>query len=157
MRIITNVYSTTFTAMLWVKLMATGYYPRIFEFSNGVVVDSFMISFEDTANVRSSTSNSANSAWNLFAVSNTSLSLGVWAHVATTVDTNAHIIYVNGKQVGNAAGSTCRGGIIRNSCKIGRSDSYPTIPYLNAVLDEIKMFNRVLNQTEIFNEMQMTT
>ena len=144
-----------FTAMLWIKLMALGSYPRIFEFSNGMINESFIFCFkEDTSLLMSSTSASTNDNWSIFAYSNAPLTLGVWTHVATTINTIAKIVYINGIQVGSAAGSTCR-GIHRTSCKIGRSDFFSGNPDLNGFLDDLKLFNRVLNQSEIYNEMQL--
>ena len=103
-------------------------------------------------NLISITSNIANSGWNPYAISSIPLTLGVWAHVATTINLNSTLVYINGLQAVNATGGTCV-NILRTSCKIGRSDLYPSHKDLNAVLDDLKIVNRVLDQTEIFNEM----
>ena len=36
---------------------------------------------------------------------------------------------------------------------IGRTDNFPTIPDINAIIDELKIFNRALSQKEIQFEM----
>ena len=43
--------------------------------------------------------------------------------------------------------------ITRTQNYIGRSDSYPIDPDANAIIDELKIFNRGLNQSEIENDM----
>ena len=37
---------------------------------------------------------------------------------------------------------------------IGRGDFYPTQPVINAIIDELKIFNRALSQKEIQFEMK---
>ena len=141
-----------FTVMTWIKLIESRYNARILEFSNGIFRNTVIV-FLSGLTLESTTSNRDFMNWNPFAASNTALILGVWSHVAITINSSATNVYINGLQTASASGGTCESGIMRTSCKIGRSDWYPVDPDLNAVLDEFKIFNRVLSSAEIFNEM----
>ena len=141
-----------YTIMTWIKLIGTGYYPRILDFSNGYMHDSVLLCFTGGTSSFMSLTSKIDNTWNPFAPSNAPLTLGVWTHVAATVNSIATNLYINGKLTGTSNGGTCA-SVCRSLCKIGRSGNYPTQTDLNAVLDELKIFNRVLNQTEISNEM----
>ena len=131
------------TVMVWVKLLDYGKSaPRVFEFSNGNSLDSVLVS------VAASIYNFCYPCWS----HSTSFQIGVWTHVATSINLNQIIIYINGQTLATGSGNAC-GAMRRTSCKIGRSDNYPTDTDLNAVLDELKIFNRVLSSAEILTEM----
>ena len=142
-----------YTVMNWIKLMATGSYPRILQFSNGELIDNIVFYIQQKYLVFTS-SNIANTAWNPFVTSSTSLTLGVWTHVAATVKLTATTLYINGRQVAAEVGGTCSNGTMRSSCKIGKSDN-PADTNLVGIIDELKIFNRVLSQPEIAAEMHL--
>ena len=141
-----------YTIMAWVKLLALNNYQRILEFSNGDNKNDVLFFFDVMKSTLVSATTNQNSGWSHFASSTTDIKLGVWTHVATTVNYMDNNVYINGRLVGTATGGICT-AVERFSCKIGRDDANGS--YLNAVLDELKIFNRVLTSTEISNEMTL--
>ncbi len=78
------------------------------------------------------------------------LSVGVWAHVAITVDPGSTAsVFINGKEhvmnAGSVAGAIATSGDDFTIGKLSDADSQ----YFDGQLDEIKVFNRVLTQREI--------
>ena len=88
--------SVGFTVMTWIKMMDIENFPRILEFSNGMFRNTVILFFTGLT-LESTTSNRDNSDWNPFAISNTPLGLGVWKHVATTINLTATTVYINGQ------------------------------------------------------------
>jgi hypothetical protein len=124
----------------------------IFDFSNGQNINNVLLGFE-----KSATSINVHiceyGTW--ISISSSYITFGQWINIAVTFDTNKNVkLYINGQQVSSFVNiQTCQ-KILRTTCKIGGS-SYPNIENLNAILDELKIFNRSLSATEISNEMQI--
>ena len=77
---------------------------------------------------------------------------GFWSHVAATFEGQTIRVYVNGIEKASAPGE---GDILPNKSRpliianyIGRKDAYA----FDGLLDDVKVFNRVLNEGEIFAE-----
>jgi hypothetical protein len=77
---------------------------------------------------------------------------GFWSHVAATFDERTIRIYVNGVEKASAPGE---GDILPNKSRpliignyIGRKNAYA----FDGLLDDVKVFNRVLTEQEIFAE-----
>ena len=81
------------------------------------------------------------------------LSLGVWEHLACTVDYPNGYTYINGnieiRSISNFNFTT----EIRDSNFLGRSWNYPLDADADADIDDLKIFNRALSQQEILDEM----
>ena len=89
-------------------------------------------------------------------VSQSAIQLNEWTHLAFTFDQYFKLgIYVNA----NLAISSYMNlnQPLRNTIRIfnyiGRADGYPNQPDINAIIDELKIFNRALTQNEINFEM----
>ena len=139
-----------YTIMMWIKVVNFGYYSRILEFKTSGGDNIVTIFFKDESGyILSSTFN--NGAWSSFALVANPISVGVWTHFATTVNSNANNIYYNGVLVGTASGGVCT-GVQRTLCKVAHSGG--SEPCLNGIIDELKIFNRVLAANEIIAEMK---
>ena len=80
--------------------------------------------------------------------SSESLKIGEWAFVTAMLRGNTGYIYINGQQT--AVGQMHRPrNVIRVNNYIGRPDNYPIDSIANAVLDDLRIFNRALNLNEI--------
>ena len=140
-----------YTIMMWIKVVNLGYYPRILEFTTSTGSNIVSLQFHDTTGyIQSSTL--INGAWSPFARIATPITVGVWTHLATTVNTNVNNIYINGQLSGTAGGGVCT-GVQRTACRVGHTGGGE--PCVNAVLDELKIFNRVLTANEIVAEMNL--
>jgi hypothetical protein len=81
-----------------------------------------------------------------------SIPLTVWAHLAVAYDgTNAYF-YINGTLCGSKA-FLPPNNVVRQNCFIGRSCWYPNQPDVNAIYDNIKIYNRSLTSQEIAQDM----
>ena len=85
--------------------------------------------------------------------STTVLTANTWYHVAATYDGSYVKIYVNGLPEGT--GSQAISGSIYNSTsplRLGYNCNAPAyVNYTNAVMDEVRVYNRALNATEVQN------
>lgn len=80
--------------------------------------------------------------------SNTSLRIRKWDHFAFTLAGTLGTIYINGKIVGQSAQYPPR-SFTRLYSYIGKDNSRSNIAMINAELDDIKIFNKSLTQSEI--------
>ena len=87
--------------------------------------------------------------------SNFFLKLETWTHITVTANANTNIIYINDKQMSSGSFS-CGSGVKRTFCNIGRSETYPGDTDVNALLDELKIFNRPLSPIEVTAEIQVS-
>ena len=75
-----------------------------------------------------------------------------WTHIATTVDVDSANLYVNGALIWTGAYSSL--SVQSNECTFGSIDSSWS---LNAYLDDVFFYNRVLSDEEVLNIMKITT
>jgi len=80
----------------------------------------------------------------------TTMSTGVWWHVAVVLDSAGGHLYLNGNQVGSTTPITMRPPSLGNTPNdwIGRSE-FVANPYLDGAIDEFRIYNRALTATEI--------
>ena len=80
----------------------------------------------------------------------TTMSTGVWWHVAVVLDASGGRLYLNGNQVGSTTPMTMRPSTLGNTPNdwIGRSQ-FAVNPYLDGAIDEFRVYNRGLTATEI--------
>jgi hypothetical protein len=86
--------------------------------------------------------------------STTLVRTGQWNHFATTLTGTNLRFYMNGVQMVSATVSRPK-NIVRNTCYLGRSN-WGDSP-ANADVDELKIFNRSLTQSEVINDMNFNT
>ena len=80
------------------------------------------------------------------------LVLNSWSHIAVTLNGTTATFYINGVASGTGTINTPPDNIVRNNCYIGGSNR-TTVPYANASMDEVRIWNRALPQCEIQNNM----
>ena len=76
--------------------------------------------------------------------------IGQWAHVTCAYNQGTVTCYINGIQAATANGFSFN-NILKTSNFIGKGNWGN--PYVNAMFDELKIFNRPLNLAEINSEM----
>jgi hypothetical protein len=139
-----------FTIMLWIKMFSSGFYPAIIDFGNGANSDNIFFGF----NVNSYNPYlfiCEDSFCKPFYCSE-SLIPGKWIHLAVTFNSDTLNFYINSLTNCSQSGIKFR-NIIRTKNYIGGNSYYPANPYLNGTIDELKIFNRPLGQSEILDEM----
>lgn len=70
----------------------------------------------------------------------------IWNHLVITSEGNIEKIYLNGVLVGS--GNIIYSSIVSSDLEIGR-DKHGNMEYTNGKLDDIRIYNRTLNETEI--------
>jgi hypothetical protein len=90
------------------------------------------------------TSGTSNSSFKIFSAS-TALTLNTWSHVAFTWDGITGKLYINGVVV--ASSITNNNIVTSENLNLGASSIYGN--YLNGVLDEVRIWNKVRTQCEI--------
>ena len=141
----------TFSA--WVKLNDTEAFQRVFDFSTDT--NNFM--YLATANsqntgIRFRIANTAGTDAGTSQVLESSRPLpdATWIHLALVLGNSGASIYVNGSRQARSSDITLRPvdlGITTNNF-IGRS-IFPADPYLDATIDEYRIYNRALSREEI--------
>jgi hypothetical protein len=82
-----------------------------------------------------------------FTLSTTLVSLSAWTHVSTVTNASGTTYYVNGLSAGTSV--TLVGSPNNHPFKIGGVAGSPETQFLNAALDDIRIYNRALSATEI--------
>jgi hypothetical protein len=141
---------TQVTIATWVKLNASTAFQRIFDL--GLDTETFMY----LTNASSSSSGvrfriaSGPLNKNQVVEGGTALPVGNWTHVTLTLGDDGIAIFVNGARVAQQAPAVMRpsdmGDTVNNY--IGRSQ-FTADPYLDAQIDEFRIYDRVLSTTEI--------
>ena len=141
-----------FTITVWIKLKQYGNSPSIVTFSNGYQFDTIFFGFEGTASNPYFVINEYNLISETF--SELPIPMNVWTHLAFTFDQNFNnTIYINANLTISVNSNQKFNNVTRIYNYVGRGDDYPTIPDINAIIDELKIFNRALTQQEIQFEM----
>jgi fibronectin type 3 domain-containing protein len=139
---------TRVTIMAWVKPTTVAQFSRIFDF--GVNTTSYMFLSPNVGNVlRFAITNSGSG--NEQRISGTAtLPLGVWSHVAVTLDGSVGRLYLNGIQVGVNSAMTLTPASLGTLANLylGRSQ-FSADPYLNGAIDDFRIYGGTLDPSEI--------
>jgi arabinan endo-1,5-alpha-L-arabinosidase len=139
-----------FTVLAWVRLRAYLNYSRLFDFGNGYPMDNVLVGLTWPGNFVASKMYVFNKDFTVY--SNINLDLNTWYHVALKLEANSLYIYKNGNLYGSKNLVSFSNRIVyRDFCYIGKSN-WPTDPNANADYDEIKIFNRALSDSELFEQ-----
>jgi hypothetical protein len=137
-----------FTIETWVRLNSTSNWSRIFDFGNNTTVNMFLTP-QNGGDGRLRFAITTGGGFNEQQINTTTtLSAGVWYHIAVTLNGNTGVLYVNGVPVGtntitlkpSSLGSTANN-------YLGKSQ-YPD-PYLNGAIDEFRIYSVGLSPAEI--------
>ena len=85
-----------------------------------------------------------------FVTGTTANPVNAWTHVAMTYDSTTVRLYVNGTQVATRAQT---GTIQSSSTPLWIGGNQPYGEFFNGLLDEVRVYNRALSQTEIQTDM----
>jgi fibronectin type 3 domain-containing protein len=131
------------TISAWVYPVTNSMWQRVFDFGN------------DTTNYMFLTTNAGGKV--RFAIrtpsvgeqqvtSSTTLSTGVWSHIAVTVSGSVGKLYINGVQVGTNTAMTLRPTQLGNTTNnyLGRSQ-FSADPYLDGRIDDFRIYDRALS------------
>jgi hypothetical protein len=90
------------------------------------------------------------------AYGSTKVEVGTWYHLAYVYKDTNILIYVNGNYSGRASGRVASSAqnIVRENNFIGMAQGKSYVNVLNAVLDEIKLYNKALTQEEVELDME---
>jgi beta-galactosidase len=137
---------TNFSISAWVKLNSVSVASRIFDFGSATNNYMFLTPSSNSA-VRFAIRTPAVSEETL--AGTTALPAGAWTHVLITLSGSTGKLYVNGAPVGTNSSMTLTPFSLGNTSSnyIGRSRFND--PYLNGYVDELQIFDRALNDTEI--------
>ena len=143
---------TDFTISTWIKVNAFATWQRIFDFGSGTT--NFM-------NLTTQyTTTAPNAAKLRFAIRTPSvaeqavlgtgiaLTAGTWTHVAVTRSGNTVSIYVNGSLAGSGTLTLSPANVGINSQNYLGKSQYDN-PYLNAALDDFRLYSQALSTVEI--------
>ena len=148
----TGVYfSGDHTVSVWVKTLAVLSFARIIDFGNGRFDDNvvFSTSYYGTSQPVCEIFLSAypDLYYTRLVTSSKVLSLMLWTHLAYTYANDTCKVYLNGTQTASASCHTPR-NVTRTQCYVGKSN-WSGNDLQNAHLDDLRIYNRSLNQTEI--------
>jgi fibronectin type 3 domain-containing protein len=142
-----------FTIATWIKVPAFTTFGRVFDFGTGTTNYMFL-SPQSTTTV-------PNAAKMRFAIrtpavteqqinSTVALTAGTWAHVAVTLTGSTGRLFINGTQVGINAAMTLKPSSLGATTLnyLGRSQ-FTADPYLNASLDDFRLYGRALSAAEL--------
>ena len=143
---------TALTFCGWVYWNGGNAWQRIFDFGTGE--DSYLYLTPSNGSDMVFEIKANGSTQNLTA---TKLSTGAWKHVAVTIAKNNVKIYVDGTQVGSSTSITLTPADVAGVCNyLGRSQ-FIVDPTFNGSLDDVRIYNYVLSQSEIQAIINSTT
>ena len=144
-----------FTFTCWVNVKQMLNYPRILEVANGKNIDAVVFTLHPAGKPVLTYSNDA--TFTLLYPSNTVLVLNIWYHLAFTYQYPTSMIYVNGilTDTVNTTYSIPIRNLTRSVNWVGRSNWFPQYGHPDAIhdLDDMKLFNGALTNSEILFEM----
>ena len=134
------------TVASWVKWNGGNNWQRIFDFGNDQSSYMFLTPKSASGNLRFAIRTAEEGEQRIDAPI---LATGEWKHVAVTIEGSTAKLYVDGVKVGENTGMTLLPGSMGNTVNnfIGKSQ-WPD-PLLNGQLDDFRIYNYVLNASEI--------
>ena len=89
-------------------------------------------------------------SWNYLIARNNELQLNTWYHIAVVMQSTNVYIYINGIQAASGIGNApnC---VARSSNYIGKSNDNSD-PYLNPVIDELRIYQGAMNASQVSND-----
>jgi hypothetical protein len=149
----TGIYfdSPEFTISLWIYPQTAGGWPRIIDFGNGPNGDNLVLTLADGPTLKPVLIMYAGSRQVLFESSTQALKLNQWQFLAVTFDGTFGKVYIHGNLVASSYNPFTMSSIQRTNCYIGRSN-WPD-GYSSSYLDDLRFYNKSLNQSEILQLM----
>jgi hypothetical protein len=130
-----------FTISLWVNPTQISNYGRIIDCGNGPGSYNILIALMPYIC-------SCNTGCQNIHANNNPLTLGKWQHLAYTIKGSSAILYLNGNVVAQGV-QNAPISVTRSKCYIGRSNWGADPQTINVLLDDFKIFNVSLTQSQI--------
>lgn len=136
-----------FTIATWVNAATIATWSRIFDFGTGTTVNMFLTPTSGSTIRFAITTGGSGAEQRINGAA--ALTTG-WHHVAVTLSGSTGRLYVDGVQVGQNTAMTLKPSSLGNTTQnwIGRSE-YSGDPYINAQIDQFRIYNRALSAAEI--------
>ena len=134
----------------WVYPEIDNSHNGLFGFRNNTNADFYLLQLTNTNNIEARFRNSNSDTFNIIAIN--SLVLNQWQHLAFTYDGSWIRLYINGSIID----STSATGTITQTTqpfRLGALDFLGTLFHMNGRLDEIRLWDIAISQTEINNWM----
>lgn len=140
---------TDFTIEAWVNLTTTNNWARLFDFGNDTTVNMFLTprNGSDGRLRFAITTGGAGAEQRL--TGPTGLSTNVWYHVAVTLASTKGVLYVNGSPVATNSAMTLNPAALGSTANNYLGKSQWPDPYLNARLDEFRIYTVALSPAEL--------
>ena len=151
-------FSGKFTFTAWVYMRSFGKNSRLFDFGNGAPMNNVFFAMCNSVdllpylNVYSGTLNQDMVLPRDMQVAKLNLFYKDWSHLAVQFDGGSFLFYLNGVLTGKRTGAMGPPNVNRTLNYFGKSN-WVANSNVNAIFDEIRIFNRVLSQSEIFELM----
>ncbi|WP_117210610.1 LamG domain-containing protein [Allorhizocola rhizosphaerae] len=141
--------ATDFTVAAWVRLDSNSAWSRVFDFGSSASVNMFLTARSDAGTARFAITTGGYSREQRINAP-APLPTGTWTHVAVTLRDGVGILYVNRAEVGRTTGMTLSPASLGSTSRnwIGRSQ-YSVDPYLNGLVDDVRIYTRALPASEI--------
>jgi hypothetical protein len=146
--------SNEYTVTAWVYIRAFNFNSRLIEFGNGPFSDNVLMALTQGASGRLYQEFYVEATRKIVMNTQAVMNLNTWFHVAYVVWHQNAYIYVNGEMSTGSVWNQPR-SIQRTLNFIGKSNN-PEDQLANAIIDELKIFNRGLSQTEVRHDMNNT-
>ena len=151
-------FSGKFTFTAWVYMRSFGKYSRLFDFGNGAPMNNVFLAMCNSVdllpylNVYSTTSFQDMVLPRDIQVAKLNLFYKDWSHLAVQFDGGSFLFYLNGILTGKRTGASGPPNVNRTLNYFGKSN-WVADSNVDAIFDEIRIYDRVLSQSEIFELM----
>ena len=146
-------FNGDYTVTSWIYIRSFTNWARIIDFGNEGQINNVVMAFAHDSSGQLGQYFTVGSSWLLFFGSTRVLPLNTWLHVAFVLSYPNAFIYINGSLDSTATATGEPKNLTRTSNFIGRSHKYPVERDANAVIDELKIYNRGLNESEVNYDM----
>jgi hypothetical protein len=136
------------TVSVWVNLVASTQWSRIFDFGSGTGSYMFLTPESGSGGLRFAITTGGAGAEQQINVS-TPLATGAWKHVAVTITGGTGILYVDGAEVGRSPITLTPSSLGSTAGTFIGKSQYTNDALLNGQIDELKIFSRALGATEV--------
>ncbi len=139
---------TNFTAAVWVKATAVSAWARVFDFGTGTTNYMFLAPMAGAGGPLRFAINNGSGEQRIDAPA--ALTAGAWHHVALTLSGTTGILYLDGVEAGRNSAMSLKPSSLGTTTLnyLGRSQ-FSADPYLNALLDDFRLYSRALAPGEI--------
>ena len=146
-------FNGPFTTSAWVNAKSYGFSSRVFDFGKGQAIDNIIFGLFKENSTKSFFQTYSGNTYTSILYCNSAIVLNEWIHVAVTFDGSQAKFYFNGIFSGSSPQSSPQ-NVVRQTNFIGKSNwSFYGDALANAIYDELRIYNRVLTQNEIYSLM----